>query len=179
MGARVRKLASPGRAEKPGGKRRGHPDMGYRGRYRAAECPSHPIPTRSGERGVRNGGKFQPPTAENGAKTYPDMGYRGHYRAAECAPNPGGAWKMIPLKPNIRVEMVKTSHKLAIRGLKNPISTRIRLLETRLNPLKPMQVVDFPDIGAENRRSEGRKTCMLARGGGIGNLRRTTNFQHI
>ncbi len=43
MGARVRKLASPGRAEKARWKTAcRHPDMGYRGRYGAAECSPCP-----------------------------------------------------------------------------------------------------------------------------------------
>ena len=57
------------------------------------------------------------------------------------------------MRVNSRVEMIKNSHKLAIRGLKNPVLTRISRLVTRLNPLKPSQVPDFPDI--ESKQSAG------------------------
>lgn len=48
------------------------------------------------------------------------------------------------------MEVVKNSHELAIRGLKNPVSTRISLPETRINPLKAMQVVDIPHLAKNN-----------------------------
>ena len=48
--------------------------------------------------------------------------------------------------PDMRVEVVKNSPRLVIGGWENPVLTRISPLATRLNPLKAMQVVDFPDI---------------------------------
>ena len=55
----------------------------------------------------------------------------------------------------MRVEVAKNSDKLAIGGLKNPVLTRISPLATRLNPLKAMQVVDFPDIEKNNAQTGG------------------------
>ena len=67
-----------------------------------------------------------------------------------------------PLKQNRRVEVDINGHKLAIRGLKNPVFTRISRLITRINPLKGTQVVDFPHI-EENNARVGGSNFMISR----------------
>ena len=70
-----------------------------------------------------------------------------------------------PLKQNRRVKVV---HKLAIRGLKNPLSTRISGLATRINPLKAMQVVDFPHLVKNNALRDESENALALSGGGLG-----------
>ena len=55
---------------------------------------------------------------------------------------------------NSRVKVIKDSRELVIRGLKSPVSTRIRRVETRIKPLKATQVVDFPHIEENKGRKE-------------------------
>ena len=67
----------------------------------------------------------------------------------------------LDMRVNSRVEVGKKSHKSAIRGLKNPVFTRIFRFETRIKPLKAMQVVDFPHI-EKNKGRTGSSNLMNA-----------------
>ena len=73
------------------------------------------------------------------------------YRLSGGKPDDKGVTRR--MTRNMRVKVVKNSHELAIGGLKNPVSTRISAPATRLNPLKAMQVVDFPHIEENNARA--------------------------
>ena len=77
---------------------------------------------------------------------------------AEASPkpkNPRSEWPRYFLK--------RSSHKSGLRGLKNPLSTRISRLVTRINPLKQSQVVDFPDIEENKARVWGSNFRNAAR----------------
>lgn len=70
-----------------------------------------------------------------------------HRTSGQVAPLDGQVGRSTQDK---RVRVVKNSHKLAIRGLKNAVFTRISPPETRIDPLKPSQVVDIPHL-AKNK----------------------------
>ena len=76
-------------------------------------------------------------------------------KASPKPKNPRSEWPRHFLK--------RSSQKLAICGLKNPLSTRINRFETRLNPLKATQVVDFPDIEGKQSARRGASFMIMRR----------------